>query len=145
MKSKLLLLILSFSVVLFSCKKEKTPEDKLADAKRQVVGTWAVQSSSVTYYDASGKVVKTEPADIDANIQVQFMDNSTLKTSDSPNDPYPYTLTNADGKIILNVSNVDYELKVNNNTMSWSLESEYTDNNDDHIVKGVLTIQLKKI
>nr|WP_067055443.1 hypothetical protein [Mucilaginibacter sp. L294] len=145
MKSKLLLLILSFSVVLFSCKKEKTPEDKLADAKQQVIGTWAVQSGSVTYYDAAGKVVKTEPADVDGGIQIQFVDATTVKTSDSPNDPYPYTLTNADGKIMLNVINVNYELKVNSNTMSWSLESEYTDNNDDHIVKGILTIQFKKV
>ena len=145
MKSKLLFLFLSFSAVLFSCKKEKTPEDKLADAKKQVIGTWAVQSSSITYYDASGKVVKTEPADIDANVQIQFVDNGTLKTSDSPNDPYQYTLTNVNGKILLNVINANYELKVNNNTMSWSLESEYTDNNNDHIVKGVLTIQFKKV
>jgi hypothetical protein len=145
MKSKLLLLILSFSVVMFGCKKEKTPEDKLADAKKQVIGTWAVQSSSVTYYDAAGKVVKTEPSDVDAKVQVQFIDATTLKTSDSPDNPYSYTLTNTNSKIILNVSNANYEIKVGNNTMSWSLESEYTDNNDDKIVKGVLTIQFNRV
>ncbi|MDB5126886.1 hypothetical protein [Mucilaginibacter sp.] len=142
MKLKLLLLILSFSVILFSCKKEKSPEDKLDDAKNQVIGTWAGQNSSATYYDASGKVVKTEHLSINDNLQIQFLNTTTLKGSDRPDDPYNYTISNVDGKLRLNVSGESYELKVNNNTMSWIIETEI---NIDTIVKSVTTIQFKKI
>jgi hypothetical protein len=55
MKLKLLFIALFSTLVLLSCKKEKTSETKPADIKTQLIGTWVVTSSIDTFYDANGK------------------------------------------------------------------------------------------
>lgn len=143
MKSKLLLLVLCCSVVLFGCKKDKSPEDKVADAKKQVIGTWQVQNTAFTYYDASDKVVDSDNSDTNNGETFQFVDGSTLKTSESSNSSYAYTITNVDGKVMLNVSNQSFELKFSgDNAMSWSQEKTIAD--DPKYAKSVAVIQFTK-
>jgi len=141
MKSRLLLLIFSLSILMFGCKKDASTEDKLTSAKKQINGTWLVQSAIFTYYDASGKVIDTRATNDGVNSQFQF-DATTLKASDSPTDTFPYTLTNVDGRIMISVVGVSYEVTFNNNSMTWSQEKQYQ---NEAYVKSVYTIQYKKL
>lgn len=141
MKSRLLLFIFSLSIVIFGCKKDASTEDKLTSAKKQIIGTWQVQSGIFTYYDASGKVISTNPTNDGINSQFQF-DAVTLKTSQSPTDTYPYTLTDVDGRVMIGVVGVSYEVKFNNNSMTWSQEKQHQ---NEAYVKSVYTVQYKKL
>ncbi len=119
---------MGLSIAFLGCKKDKTPEDKLTDTKKQIIGTWQVQSTTVTYYDASGKIVKTDNQDGNNGEVYQFVNETTLKQVGGSDDSYAYTLTNVNNKILLNVSNVSYEVTFSgNNSMSWSNQETYPD------------------
>ncbi|MFD0763957.1 hypothetical protein ACFQZI_03790 [Mucilaginibacter lutimaris] len=144
MKLKSLLLILCFSVVLFGCKKDESPEDRLADAKSQIIGTWAVQSTTITYYDASGKVIDTDNSDSNKGETFQFINSTSLKASGSSDDTYAYNMTNVNNKIMLNVANQSFEVVFNgSSTMTWTVEE--MDNGGTDYAKAVTVIQFKKI
>ncbi|PAW93525.1 hypothetical protein CKK33_08475 [Mucilaginibacter sp. MD40] len=128
MKTKLLLLFMGLSMAFLGCKKDKAPVDKLADIKKQIMGTWQVQSVTVTYYDASGKIVKTDNQDGNNGEVYQFVNETTLKQVGEFNDSYAYNLTNVNNKIMLNVSNNSFEVNFSgNNSMSWSEQETYPD------------------
>lgn len=115
----------------------------MADAKKEIIGTWAVQNTTFTYYDASGKVVDSDNSDTSNGQTFQFVDGSTVKTSESDDDSYAYALTNVDGKVMLKVSNQSFEVKFSgNNAMSWSQEKAIT--GDDKYAKSVVSIQFTR-
>lgn len=125
-ESKDIYFIDGFLIAFFGCKKDKSSQDNLADAKKQIIGTWQVQSSTITYYDASGKVVNTDNQDGSNGEVYQFINETTLKQVGGSNDSYAYNLTNVNGKILLNVSNVSYEVTFSgNNSISWSDRETY--------------------
>ncbi|MBD1387618.1 hypothetical protein IDJ75_20200 [Mucilaginibacter rigui] len=143
MKTKLLLLFMSLSVLFLGCKKDKTPEDKLADTKKQIIGTWEIQSTTVTYYDASGKVVKTEDQDEGKGGKYQ-LDNTTLRLLGTEGDNYAYNITTVGNKTMLNVSSESFELAFSGSSaMTWTFEQP--GGSSTNYAKAVTVIQFKKI
>ncbi|RFZ95268.1 hypothetical protein D0C36_06995 [Mucilaginibacter conchicola] len=140
MRSKLLcLILLSFSVALFSCKKDK--DDSLSSVKKNIIGTWEVQSVTEVRYDASGKQVDTRDLGVNPGTQVRFIDQTTVNDGSIDKD-YPYSLNETEGKATLTIDNQTYNIRITNGTMTWALEAEVI---NDSYSKSVITYQFKKV
>jgi hypothetical protein len=138
-KPKLLLLIFSISVILFGCKKEHLAQDPLTSAKKQIIGTWLSQSGIITYYDTAGKVVDTQTTFVGST--KYLLDANTLRTPDSDTNSFPYTLTDVDGKVMINVINESLDVSFSNDMMIWSQQKQYQ---NEAYSKSVYIIQFKK-
>lgn len=134
---------MGLSIAFLGCKKDKTPEDKLTDSKKQIIGTWQVQAETETYYDASGKVVRTKDTDSDTGLTIQFIDGSKLMAFGESNKTYDYTLTNVNNKIMLDFLEQSFEVNFSgNNAMTWTHEE--TDVQGADYVRSVTVIQLTR-
>jgi hypothetical protein len=85
--------------------------------------------------------VETRPTNNDKDVQIQFVNATTYKVTKS-NDSFPYTLTTVNGKSMLNLGSDSYEINIISDKMTWISESDL---NHPIIVKGVTTIQFKKL
>ncbi|MBD1387619.1 hypothetical protein IDJ75_20205 [Mucilaginibacter rigui] len=142
MKTKLLILFMGLSVLFVGCKKDKAPEDKLADSKKQIIGTWEIQSTTVTYYDASGKVINTENQEYNKGYKYQ-LDGTMISLLGSEGDSYAYNITNVGNDIMLNIRNNTVKLAFSNSvTMTWTSEEQGGGNLS--YAKAITVIQLTK-
>jgi hypothetical protein len=138
MKSKALLLILFLSIALFSCKKDKA--DSVATVKKEIIGTWQIQSLTYVGYDASGKEVDRRTQNGDDSNKIEFLSDGTAKNGNS--NPSPYTITEANGKAQIAYQNTTYNAKITKGTMVWTIEET---GEDQSYAKIVLTVQFKKL
>ncbi|MES2267255.1 MAG: hypothetical protein V4520_10865 [Bacteroidota bacterium] len=141
MKSRILLLFIAFSTILVSCKKDNNV-DPLPDAKKQIIGTWKLQSATAVAYDASGKEVDRETESAGEDVKFQFVNESSGIILTSNNEPFTYTITSINGKITLAVLTESYQVSFNNSTMTWTLEEQY---DDKAYAKKILTYQFTKL
>lgn len=141
MKSKFLSLIFCLSVVISACKKEKAPENLLASIQTQIIGTWQVQSGVETIYDSNGKVVGTHDAGLASDLEYQI-DATSLRNSEAPGSIFTYTLTNINNAITIAVAGESYQVSINNNTMIWSKEIQYR---QQDYAKSIYKMQFKRL
>jgi hypothetical protein len=138
MKLKLLFIALFSTLVLLSCKKEKTPVDNLVNYKAQIIGTWQATNEVDIYYDSSGKVVQTEKYDL--NYQFQFVNATQFNANYFPKLS-TYTITNINGETMLSLTNHDpIKIEINNGEMTWVAQGTLPDGG-----RGVNTTHFKKL
>jgi hypothetical protein len=135
MKYKILLLLLSFFVVLGSCKKDKNEPkpDTSITVKAKLLGKWQLTKAVANGYDKAGKLVKTEEEKAETSQIFEFSASSAKSTSVNSEKVYEYNLTDANSKVYLNLvsSFTDtYELAIDNNTMTWAIEEDVNGNPD---------------
>lgn len=134
MKYKLLLLILSFSIVLISCKKDKQDDEQPAAAvvlKQKVLGNWTVVRATTETYDASGKLIKSQEEAVD-NVQTwEFFDNNSVNSYDTRGTrTYTYSFTSSNSTNYISITNnptETYKVSIENNVMTWVLEDSSND------------------
>ena len=129
MKSKLLLLVLITLVSFTGCKKDNQPAaDPLTTIKAQIKGTsWQLTDSKEVYYDAAGKVIRTNDQEVDPKTKYEFLSDTQLKRYYPSELLFDYTLSKTNNKVFLTVDELPYEIEINNNTMSWTFQQDFQD------------------
>ncbi|MCZ4223269.1 hypothetical protein [Pedobacter rhodius] len=134
MKHKFYTLFLIFSVFLISCKKdtENTPTtDNPATLKQKVLGNWVLTRASFEYYDASGKLVKSEDQPSTNEQTLEFFNNNSVNTYDSRGTrSYTYSFSSSNNINYINIENnptETYKVAIDNNKMTWVLEGPSND------------------
>jgi len=149
MKYKLSLLILIFSALLISCKKntENIPANNdPALLKQKVLGNWILTSGILEYFDASGKLVRSEDQSGTAEQSWEFFANNSANSYDSRGTrSYTYSFSSTNNVNYISITNnptETYKITIDNNKMSWSLEGPYK--NDPAYATAKMTYYFNK-
>lgn len=132
MKYKLSLLILIFSILFVSCKKnpDNTPAiDNLAALKQNVLGKWITTSVMIEYYDSNGKLVNTVDQSGTGEQTWEYFANNSVNSYDNRGTrTYTYSFSTSNNINYISVTNnptETYKISIENNKMTWSLEGPY--------------------
>ena len=143
MKSKLRLLVLIIIVGFTSCKKDDQPApDALVTIKTQIKGTWQLTDSKEVYYDAAGKVIRTNDQDVDPEAKYEFLSDTQLKRYYPSELLFDYTLSKPNDKVLLTVDEQTFEVEITNNTMSWAYQQNFQ---DQEYAKAAVIAHFKKL
>ncbi|WPU94659.1 hypothetical protein SNE25_03880 [Mucilaginibacter sabulilitoris] len=119
---------------LFSCKKDK---DNNPDTSASIVGTWTINSSTISYYDKNGTLLGIDSTQED---KVVFKSDGTITgtLSEDDSEKTTYTLTDANGKKNLKVTTDDGHGNVNSTTYEVvSLTNHNLDFKSDNLYDGI--------
>jgi hypothetical protein len=129
---RILLLMLCASVFFVSCKKKNGPApDPGVTLQQKISGSWALTKQNSTYYDASGKVVKTEDETPGEPETWEFLTTNILNVKRLRSDgsintlSYHYSVTNENSKTYISLSeepNAPLEVNINNSNMTLTFE-----------------------
>jgi len=149
MKYKLSLLILIFSVLSSSCKKDaaNTPKtDDLAALKQKVLGNWITEKVIIEYYDATGKLANTVDQSGTAEQTWEYFANNTVNSYDNRGTrTYTYSFSSSNNANYISITNnptETYKVSIENNKMTWSVEAPYK--NDPAYATAKLTFYFNR-
>ncbi|WP_316797370.1 hypothetical protein [Pedobacter agri] len=144
MKSKLYTLSLIFCFLLISCKKDAQVDPVVNDPealKVKITGNWITTAGKIEYYDASGKLAKTEDQPVLSGQVWEFAGDNSAKSVDARGTrTYNYSFYNNNNINYISITNnptETYKITIDNNKMTWSTEGPY--NNDPAYTSAKLT------